>query len=194
MIGRGLPRDYLDVAVALRHYDRGQLLELGFRRDPGLRVADLALAMRRFDQIPDRQFGAYGLIPDQSADARAAFRDWPREAASDVQGDRAHLQAAQPLTNEPPPPRAGQATPGTARPHDDAPPAPGTGPYGPARPEPSRGPRRSRLAPTPGWRAGGPDAPPTRAGASWRHAAIPGTGRALRPVVVAERLHELHGP
>lgn len=35
MIGRGLPRDYLDVAAALRRYDREQLLELGFRATPG---------------------------------------------------------------------------------------------------------------------------------------------------------------
>ena len=37
MIGRGLPRDYLDVAASLRRYDRGQLLELNARgrRRPG---------------------------------------------------------------------------------------------------------------------------------------------------------------
>ena len=84
MIGRGLPRNYLDVAAALRRFDRGQLLKLGFRCDPELCVVDAALAMRRLDQIPDRQFRAYGLTPDQSADARVAFRDWPREPARDV--------------------------------------------------------------------------------------------------------------
>lgn len=142
MIGRGLPRDYLDVAAALRRYDRGQLLELGFRRDPGLRVVDVALAMRRLDQIPDRQFAVYGLTAGQGAAARAAFHDWPREPGRDVQGDRAHLQAMQPLAPEPPPPRRGQPATGTARPASDAPPPPKPGPTGPSRPGPARGPRR----------------------------------------------------
>jgi hypothetical protein len=46
MIGRGLPRDYIDVAAALRRYDRDDLLRLAFHRDPGLRVLDVALCMR----------------------------------------------------------------------------------------------------------------------------------------------------
>lgn len=142
MLGRGLPRDYLDVAAALGRYDREQLLELGFRRDPGLRVVDVALAMHRLDQIPDRQLAVYGLNPDQTAAARAAFRDWPREPTRDVQGDRAHQRAAQPLT---PPPLPTRPDTGTSRPpHGDAPPAPGTGtgpgpgPVGPSRSGPRR--------------------------------------------------------
>lgn len=34
------PRDYLDVAAAQRRYDRGQLLQLAFQSDPGMRVLD----------------------------------------------------------------------------------------------------------------------------------------------------------
>ena len=143
MIGRGLPRDYLDVAAALRRYDRGQLLELGFRRDPGLRVVDVALAMRRLDQIPDRQFAVYDLTPGQGAAARAAFRHWPREPSRDVQGDRAHLQATQPLAPEPPLPHRCQPASGSAHAwRGDPPPPPGPGPTGPTRPGPARGPRR----------------------------------------------------
>ena len=37
MVGRGLPRDFIDVAAALLHYDRATLLRLLFERDPGLR-------------------------------------------------------------------------------------------------------------------------------------------------------------
>lgn len=83
MISRGLPRDYLDVAAALRRYDRTQLLELGFRRDPGLRVLDVALAMRTLDQLPDTDFGDYHRTPQQTAATRRAFADWPRDPAHD---------------------------------------------------------------------------------------------------------------
>ena len=44
MVGRGLPRDFIDVAAALPHYDRATLLRLLFERDPGLRPEDVALA------------------------------------------------------------------------------------------------------------------------------------------------------
>ncbi len=40
MVGRGLPRDFIDVAAALERYDREQLMSLAFARDPGLRVID----------------------------------------------------------------------------------------------------------------------------------------------------------
>jgi hypothetical protein len=35
LIGRGLARDYIDVAAALIRYPRRRLLELAFQRDPG---------------------------------------------------------------------------------------------------------------------------------------------------------------
>lgn len=44
MLGRGLPRDYIDVAAATLRYQREQLLHLVFTRDPGLRVLDMAQA------------------------------------------------------------------------------------------------------------------------------------------------------
>lgn len=45
MIGRGLPRDYIDVAAATMRYTRADLLHCAFTRDPGLRVIDVAHAM-----------------------------------------------------------------------------------------------------------------------------------------------------
>lgn len=47
LLGRGLARDYIDVAAALTRYPRRRLLELAFQRDPGLRVVDVALAAQR---------------------------------------------------------------------------------------------------------------------------------------------------
>ena len=136
MIGRGLPRDYLDVAAALQRYDREQLLELGFRRDPGLRVADVALAMRNLDQLSDIDFGDYHQTPGQTAAARHAFADWPRAPDQDRQGERAHTHAQQSLA--PPAPMLRDS----ARHRPAAPPAPLAGPGRPPHPGPTSGPRR----------------------------------------------------
>ena len=136
MIGRGLPRDYLDVAAALRRYDREQLLELGFRRDPGLRVIDVAVAMRNLDQLSDIDFDDYHLTPEQTAAARRAFADWPRHPGRDRQGERAHSQAQQILA--PPAPALRDST----RQRPGAPPAPLAGPARPPPPGPTPGPRR----------------------------------------------------
>jgi hypothetical protein len=35
LLGRGLPRDYIDVAASLSRFSRSRLLELAFERDPG---------------------------------------------------------------------------------------------------------------------------------------------------------------
>ena len=136
MIGRGLPRDYLDVAAALRRYDREQLLELGFRRDPGLRVIDVALAMRNLDQLSDIDFGDYHLTPEQTAAARRAFVDWPRQPGHDRQGERAHTQAQQ--LPAPPAPVLRDST----RQRPGTPPAPPAGPARPPPPGPIPGRRR----------------------------------------------------
>ena len=136
MIGRGLPRDYLDVAAALRRYDRGQLLELGFRRDPGLRVADVALSMHNLDQLSDIDFDYYHLTPEQTATARRAFADWPRAPGHDRQGERAHTQAQ----HSPAPPAP--VPPDNIRQRPAAPSAPVSGPVRPPHPGPPPGPRR----------------------------------------------------
>ena len=136
MIGRGLPRDYLDVAAALGRYDREQLLELGFRRDPGLRVIDVALAMHKLDQLSDIDFGDYHLTPEQTAAGRRAFADWPRHRDHDRQGERAHAQAQQ--IPAPPAPALRDSTP----PRPGTPPAPLVGPARPPPPGPTPGPRR----------------------------------------------------
>jgi hypothetical protein len=64
MIGRGLPRDYIDAAASLRRDDRDDLLRLAFYRDPGLRVPDVALCMQLLDRLPDAPFADYGLTDD----------------------------------------------------------------------------------------------------------------------------------
>jgi Nucleotidyl transferase AbiEii toxin, Type IV TA system len=76
---RSEPRDYLDVAAALRTYDRRQLLELARRADPDLVDEEFAEAMQRLDQLDDVVFRRlYRLTPAQIRDIRAAFSDWPR--------------------------------------------------------------------------------------------------------------------
>jgi hypothetical protein len=90
MIGRGLPRDYIDVAAALGRYDRAALLRLAFHRDPGLRVLDVAHCMQLLDRLPDAPFADYGLTDEDVGQVRREFRDWPRDHAQDHDGQRAH--------------------------------------------------------------------------------------------------------
>ncbi len=77
LLGRGLARDYIDVAAALsqNRYSRPQLQQLAFTRAPGLRVLDVSLAAQRLDRLPDSGFGRYELDPDQVRDMRATFSD-----------------------------------------------------------------------------------------------------------------------
>jgi hypothetical protein len=93
MLGRGLARDYLDIAAALDRFRRRRLLELGFERDPGLRVADVAIAMHRLDRLSDVTFERYGLLPAQVSALRARFADWPRDSELDEVARTAHQQA-----------------------------------------------------------------------------------------------------
>lgn len=138
MIGCGLPRDDLDVAAALRRYDREQLLELGFRRDPGLRVVDVALAMRKLDQLADADYDDYHLTPAQTATARYAFADWPRAPDHDRQGERAHSNARQPRVPPPVPDSNPQRPAAPAAPTH----RPVQPPVQPPRSGPTPGPRR----------------------------------------------------
>lgn len=96
MIGRGLPRDYIDVAAALRRYDRDELLRLTFHRDPGLRVLDVALCMQQLDRLPDAPFADYGLTDDDVRQVRRTLQDWPRDHEQDHEGRRAHGEVHQP--------------------------------------------------------------------------------------------------
>jgi hypothetical protein len=94
MLGRGLARDYLDIGAALDRFGRGRLLELGFERDPGLRVADVAISMQRLDRLSDVTFERYGLPPAQVSALRARFADCPRDSDRDDVARTAHLRAS----------------------------------------------------------------------------------------------------
>lgn len=93
MVGRGLPRDFIDVAAALHRYNREQLMSLTFVRDPGLRVVDFTDAARALDDIPAEAFAPYGLDETAVSGLRAQFADWPRDAHSDEAGHRVHEHA-----------------------------------------------------------------------------------------------------
>ncbi len=120
MIGRGLPRDFIDVAAAQARYDRGQLLRLAFHRDPGLRVVDVARAMQLLDRLPDEPFTDYQLTTDDVRQVRDALQDWPRDAEQDQAGQDAHDQAHR---------GQGRPVPGTPPTPDDR----GTAPCGDSR-------------------------------------------------------------
>lgn len=90
LLGRGLPRDYIDVAASLSRFSRLRLLELAFQRDPGLRVDDVVLAMVRLDRLGDEPFQHYGLRPEDVNALRQRFEDWPRRTAVDEEARAAH--------------------------------------------------------------------------------------------------------
>lgn len=93
LVSRGEPRDFVDLAAALRRYARHQLMRMAFDRDPGLRVEDFSRAGHLLDALDDREFAAYDLTVEQIADVRHAFRDWPRNPAGDEAGHAAHRAA-----------------------------------------------------------------------------------------------------
>ena len=92
--GRGLARDFVDVAAALGRYSRAELMRLAFLRDPGLQVADFADAVRRLDRLRSDDFAGYGLDGPAVAQLRKRFDAWPRDAAEDKEGQAAHRTAA----------------------------------------------------------------------------------------------------
>lgn len=121
MVGRSLPRDFIDVAAALDRYSREELLSLAFMRDPGLRVIDFIHAAAALDGIPAEAFTAYGLDRESVIGLRARFADWPRELASDSVGHRVH-QAAHTSNLQAPGGRTAAPTPDSSRGNDaDAP-------------------------------------------------------------------------
>jgi hypothetical protein len=91
LVGRGLPRDFIDIAAALDRYPRAELMRLTFARDPGLRVEDFSAAAMQLDRLPDDEFTAYGLAQDDIARLREHFRDWPRSPGRDEPGNQAYL-------------------------------------------------------------------------------------------------------
>jgi hypothetical protein len=93
LLGRALPRDFIDIAAALDRYTRRQLLELAFTRDRGLRPADSALAVQWLDRLDDDQFTPYQLSADDIDALRARFASWPRDATDDNDAQAAHAAA-----------------------------------------------------------------------------------------------------
>jgi hypothetical protein len=106
LLGRALPRDFIDIAAALDRYSRTELLELAFTRDRGLRPEDAALAAQWLDRLDDDQFTPYQLTGDDVAALRARFASWPRDTASDHEAKAAH--AAVHAAANPPPTTAAQ--------------------------------------------------------------------------------------
>jgi hypothetical protein len=104
MIGRGLPRDYIDVGAALSRYDRADLIILAFSRDPGLRVIDLGEAMARLDGLGGKRFADYGLDAAAVGQLRTRFAHWPRTGETDPEAEAAWLavRATEPASQSPP--------------------------------------------------------------------------------------------
>lgn len=119
LLGRALPRDFIDIAAALDRYSRRQLLELAFTRDRGLRVGDAAPAAQqldRLDRLDNDQFTPYQLTDDDVTALRARFAAWPRDPASDNEAHAAHE-----AVHRPPPSAAGRTAAGFPTPIGDAP-------------------------------------------------------------------------
>lgn len=87
MAGRGLPRDFVDVAAASARYTREELLGLAFTRDTRLRAVDFSYAMIALDRIPDGEFLPYGLGSGDIAVLRERYSAWPRDVAADPVGE-----------------------------------------------------------------------------------------------------------
>lgn len=129
LLGRGLPRDFIDIAATTGEYSRLDLMHLAFARDPGLRVVDFAEAARRLDQLATDMFASYGLNEAAVAELRARFAGWPRDATSDLDGQALHRLVAAEATGAAPP------TPGKRSPEARAPHA-GSSPGVPGNPVP----------------------------------------------------------
>lgn len=131
LLGRALPRDFIDIAAALDRYSRRELLELAFARDGGLRAADAALAAQQLDRLDDAQFAPYQLTDNDVTALRERFASWPRDTASDDEAYAAHKAVPRPPRSAAEraaagfPTSIGEALQQSATPHA-APPAPPT--------------------------------------------------------------------
>ena len=72
------PRDYVDTAAAMDRYSVEQIIGFARRLDPGLTDRDFAEAAGRLDQWGDGVFASFGLGPEEIAELRKRFADWPR--------------------------------------------------------------------------------------------------------------------
>ena len=80
--GRQLPRDYCDIAsLCAAGYKTARLIRLARERDRGLELADFVDAARHLDELEDADLAP--VLPEgrDAAWVRAAFADWPRDAA-----------------------------------------------------------------------------------------------------------------
>jgi hypothetical protein len=80
--GRQLPRDYCDIAsLCTVGYKAKRLIRLARERDQGLEPADFTDAARHLDELDDADL--VPVLPEgrEAAWVRAAFADWPRDAA-----------------------------------------------------------------------------------------------------------------
>jgi hypothetical protein len=77
---RAEPRDYIDVAAALRVRSADELRTLARQADPALSEDELRAAMARLDRLDDSVFiDLYGLSKDEVNALRATFAGWPRD-------------------------------------------------------------------------------------------------------------------
>jgi len=80
---RAEPRDYIDVAAALRVRTSDELGRLAQQADPAVTEDDLHEAMDRLDRLDNSVFvELYGLSNAEVATVRAAFSGWPRSRGS----------------------------------------------------------------------------------------------------------------
>ncbi len=76
---RAEPRDYIDVAAALRIRGAEQLRALAQQADSAVTEDDFRAAMARLDRLDDSVFtDLYGVAREEVDVLRAAFADWPR--------------------------------------------------------------------------------------------------------------------
>lgn len=81
LFGRALPRDFLDVDVAITsaRYTREQLLDLAAAADGGFDPLLFADALGALTQITDAAFAEYRVPPDTIAKMRHRFADWRQQ-------------------------------------------------------------------------------------------------------------------
>jgi hypothetical protein len=77
-VTRAEERDVIDVAAALERYTASQLITMARHLEPGLQDEDFTDAGQRLDRLSDKVFTRYGLTPEDVAQLRKQFADWPR--------------------------------------------------------------------------------------------------------------------
>jgi hypothetical protein len=77
LVERADPRDFVDVAEALRRWTVAELIAMARVANPDLEDHEFAAAGQMLDGLPDETFTRYGsdLSPTE---IRERFRDWPR--------------------------------------------------------------------------------------------------------------------